>query len=104
ALETGRGLTLFAITEHRTVADRLLAAERTDLAERWRAATRDAEADQVPIELRRAALDVFNRPARPARTAAGAARAADAGPRRPRVPGARRPRHRRRGDRPGARR
>lgn len=59
ALETGRSLALFAMTEHRTVADRLLAAGRADLAERWRDATRVADAGHVPIELRRAALEVF---------------------------------------------
>ena len=59
ALESGRGLILFAATEHSTVADRLVAAGRTDLAERWRAAAQDGEARHAPIDLRRAVLEAF---------------------------------------------
>lgn len=57
ALDAGRGLTLFAATEHRSVADRLVALGQAELAERWRSATHDAHPTSVPIELRQAVLD-----------------------------------------------
>ncbi|GID32019.1 CHAT domain-containing protein [Paractinoplanes brasiliensis] len=51
ALDAGRALILYAATETRDLAARMLDEGRPDLAERWRAAT--ADGSEVPGELRR---------------------------------------------------
>ncbi|MFI5916097.1 CHAT domain-containing protein [Dactylosporangium sp. NPDC051541] len=56
ALDAGRSLMLFAATEHRSVADRLLARGEPALAARWRAAIAAADVTALPLELRRSIL------------------------------------------------
>jgi CHAT domain-containing protein len=52
ALEAGRGLMLFAATEHRAVTDRLVERGEISLAERWRATIGPGSVSRAPIELR----------------------------------------------------
>ncbi|MBL7258023.1 CHAT domain-containing protein [Paractinoplanes lichenicola] len=52
ALDAGRGLTLFAATQTRGVAERLERAGRARLAARWRAASAAGDPDQLPADLR----------------------------------------------------
>ncbi|TDC01354.1 CHAT domain-containing protein [Micromonospora fluostatini] len=63
ALDAGRALVLFAATEFRDVATRLDARGRSDLADRWRAATAVDGPDTVPVQLRREALSALSGPA-----------------------------------------
>ncbi|GAA1996894.1 CHAT domain-containing protein [Catenulispora subtropica] len=58
-LDGGRALMLFAATEFRDVENRLLAAGRPDLADRWRAAEDDDGRDRLPTSLRYEVLSVF---------------------------------------------
>ncbi|MGC5052865.1 CHAT domain-containing protein [Micromonospora sp. DT48] len=59
ALDSGRGLTLYAATENRHIPSRLEAAGHPELAARWRAVTGSDEAPEVPIGLRREVLTVL---------------------------------------------
>ncbi|MDR7279118.1 hypothetical protein J2S41_005896 [Catenuloplanes atrovinosus] len=59
ALDAGRGLALFAATELGTIPDRMRAAGRDDLADRWDAGLAAGEPDRLPTSLRREALDVL---------------------------------------------
>lgn len=52
ALDAGRGLTLFAATHTRGVAERLDQAGYARLARRWRAASTGGAADELPADLR----------------------------------------------------
>jgi hypothetical protein len=56
ALDAGRSLILFAATEHRAVAERLVERGQARLAERWRAAAHGTDATRVPIVLRQEVL------------------------------------------------
>ena len=60
ALETGRGLAVFAATEVRTVAGCLDGAGKPDLARRWRAAAAVPDPQRLPAELRRDVLTVLS--------------------------------------------
>ncbi|MGB2567918.1 CHAT domain-containing protein [Micromonospora citrea] len=59
ALDSGRGLALYAATENRQIPGRLDAAGRPELASRWRTATAAGAAAEVPIDLRREVLTVL---------------------------------------------
>ena len=59
ALDSGRGLALYAATENRQIPGRLEVAGRPELASRWRAATEPDVAAEIPIDLRREVLTVL---------------------------------------------
>ncbi|MEU1684796.1 CHAT domain-containing protein [Micromonospora sp. NPDC005707] len=59
ALDSGRGLALYAATENRQIPGRLEAAGRPGLASRWRMATAAGAAAAIPIDLRREVLTVL---------------------------------------------
>ncbi|MEU0878037.1 CHAT domain-containing protein [Lentzea sp. NPDC005914] len=59
ALESGRGLMLFAAAEFSQVTDRLEEAGRVDLAERWRRRAASGEPDPPLDDLRREVLSVI---------------------------------------------
>jgi hypothetical protein len=61
ALDSGRGLALFAATEVHTVADRLMEAGLGDLADRWRAAAATGDPARLPAGLRHEVMTVLTR-------------------------------------------
>lgn len=66
ALDTGRGLAVFAATEVRTVAARLETAGKPDLARQWRAAAAVPDPQRLPADLRRDVLAALSAAGPPA--------------------------------------